>query len=107
MWAHQAIQTRSWHLRKNSSDPDSDLDIAMVPWADMLNHKPTAHQGHIAKNSFYFQIRAAENYSPGQQAYDSYGDKGNLRLLLGYGFVLENNTHDYAEIKMSLNDHTG
>jgi histone-lysine N-methyltransferase SETD3 len=79
-------------------DMDGDPDIALVPWADMLNHSSAAGKGSCLvynPNSRIASLHAHRSYNQGEEVYDSYGPGlSPSRLLLDYGFVdLENQNH--------------
>lgn len=67
--------------------------VALVPFADMLNHyQPRETTWDYSDIDQGFQIKSLKNINPGEQIFDSYGKKSNLRYLLNYGFTVENNT---------------
>lgn len=79
-------------------DMGSDPDIALVPWADMLNHSSAAGKGSCLvynPNSRIASLHAHRSYNQGEEVYDSYGPGlSPSKLLLDYGFVdLENHNH--------------
>jgi len=68
---------------------------ALVPVADMLNHKlPKQTSWFYCNNKQGFVIQSLKEISPGCEVFDSYGQKCNSRFLLNYGFVLPNNPHN-------------
>jgi len=69
----------------------------LCPFADLLNHKrPRQTQWYYDDNLNSFIIQAIEKINIGQEIFDSYGKKTNARLLLNYGFCLDNNdSHEY------------
>ncbi|TQD75908.1 hypothetical protein C1H46_038539 [Malus baccata] len=62
--------------------------VALVPWADMLNHscKVDAFLDYD-KSSQGVVFSTDEAYEPGEQVFISYGKKSNGELLLSYGFA--------------------
>ena len=68
--------------------------------ADMLNHGPSVG---VAKQNctWYFSpssdgaymMKANKNIARSQEIRDSYGNKPNFRILLNYGFYLDNIAH--------------
>lgn len=76
--------------------------VALVPWADMLNHSSSAgresclvhdHRSGVAT------LQAHCTYSEGDQVFDSYGPSCSpSRLLLDYGFVDEENFNHSVDL---------
>jgi protein-histidine N-methyltransferase len=68
---------------------------ALVPVADMLNHRlPKQTSWYYCDRTGGFVIEALKEVPAGSEIFDSYGQKCNSRFLLNYGFVLPNNTHN-------------
>ena len=81
-------------INKNKTD-------ALVPFADLLNHRRKRQTQWFyddRKNAFI--VQAIEDINVGQEIFDSYGKKTNSRFLLNYGFALDNN--DMGEYQLSL-----
>ena len=70
---------------------------ALVPFADLLNHRrPRQTQWFYDDDKDAFIVQAIENINKGSEIFDSYGKKTNARFLLNYGFSIENNeTSEY------------
>ncbi|KAK6919199.1 SET domain, partial [Dillenia turbinata] len=86
--------------------PSMDGKVALVPWADMLNHNcevETFLDYDAASKGVVFTTD--RSYQPGEQVFISYGRKSNGELLLSYGFVPKEGTNpsDSAELLLSLN----
>ena len=65
---------------------------ALVPFADLLNHRrPRQTQWFYDDDKNAFIVQAIENIEQGNEIFDSYGKKTNARFLLNYGFSIENN----------------
>ena len=71
---------------------------ALVPFADLLNHRrPRQTQWFYDDERNAFIVQAIENIEPNMEIFDSYGKKSNARFLLNYGFSIENNeTMEYC-----------
>ncbi|KAA0059211.1 ribulose-1,5 bisphosphate carboxylase/oxygenase large subunit N-methyltransferase [Cucumis melo var. makuwa] len=85
--------------------PSMDGKVALVPWADMLNHNcevETFLDYDKASQGVVFTTDRA--YQPGEQVFISYGKKSNGELLLSYGFVPKegSNPSDSVELLLSL-----
>ncbi|KAM1016184.1 hypothetical protein ACFX13_046648 [Malus domestica] len=79
--------------------------VALVPWADMLNHscKVDAFLDYD-KSSQGVVFSTDEAYEPGEQVFISYGKKSNGEILLSYGFAPREGTNprDSVEVPVSL-----
>lgn len=61
---------------------------ALVPVADMLNHRiPKQTSWYYCDKLGGFVVEALRDISQGSEVFDSYGQKCNSRFLLSYGFV--------------------
>ena len=90
--ARSIISSRIFGISINNYKTD-----ALVPFADLLNHKrPRQTQWYYDNNLESFVIQAIDNIKEGNEIFDSYGKKTNARFLLNYGFCLEDNdTSEY------------
>ncbi|MBA0605350.1 hypothetical protein Godav_017937 [Gossypium davidsonii] len=85
--------------------PSMDGKVALVPWADMLNHSCEAETFlDYDKSSQGVVFTTDRAYQPGEQVFISYGKKSNGELLLSYGFVPKEgaNPSDSVELPLSL-----
>lgn len=83
-----------------------DGRVALVPWADMLNHSPEVDAFlDYDKSSQGIVFTTDRSYQPGEQVFISYGKKSSGELLLSYGFVPKEGTNpnDSVEFRVSLN----
>ncbi|KAJ4730248.1 Ribulose-1,5 bisphosphate carboxylase/oxygenase large subunit N-methyltransferase, chloroplastic [Melia azedarach] len=79
--------------------------VALVPWADMLNHSCEVENFlDYDKSSQGVVFTTDRPYQPGEQVFISYGKKSNGELLLSYGFVPREGTNpcDSVELPLSL-----
>ncbi|KAL5219864.1 hypothetical protein ABZP36_024577 [Zizania latifolia] len=86
--------------------PSMDEKVALVPWADMLNHSPEVETFlDYNKSSRGIVFTTDHSYQPGEQVFISYGKKSSGELLLSYGFVLKEGTNpnNSVELLVSLN----
>ena len=75
---------------------------ALVPFADLLNHRrPRQTQWFYNDDKDAFIVQAIENIDKGMEIFDSYGKKSNARFLLNYGFSIENN--ETSEYTLTIN----
>ena len=76
--------------------------IALVPWADMLNHSSAAGRESCLiydQRSRVATLQAHCTYSEGQQVFDSYGPNCSpSRLFRDYGFVDEDNRNHTVDL---------
>ncbi|KAJ8445650.1 hypothetical protein Cgig2_009051 [Carnegiea gigantea] len=85
--------------------PSMDDKIALVPWADMLNHSCEVETYlDYDRSSKGIVFTTDRQYQPGEQVFISYGKKSNGELLLSYGFVPKEGTNpsNSAELSLSL-----
>ncbi|KAL6635047.1 hypothetical protein ACP70R_027718 [Stipagrostis hirtigluma subsp. patula] len=83
--------------------PSMDGRVALVPWADMLNHSPEVETFlDYDKSSKGIVFTTDRSYQP--DVFISYGKKSNGELLLSYGFVPKEGTNpnDSVELLVSL-----
>ena len=96
MEARMIISSRIFGISINNNKTD-----ALVPYADLLNHKrPRQTQWYYDDKINSFVIQATEDILIGKEIFDSYGKKTNGRFLLNYGFAVENN--DSAEYVLNI-----
>ncbi|XP_057431871.1 ribulose-1,5 bisphosphate carboxylase/oxygenase large subunit N-methyltransferase, chloroplastic [Lotus japonicus] len=90
--------------------PSMDGKVALVPWADMLNHSCDVETFlDYDKQSKGIVFTTDRPYQPGEQVFISYGKKSNGELLLSYGFVTREgaNPSDSVELSLSLKKSDG
>ena len=85
-------------------------ELALVPYADLMNHNPYSNTYIDAQRSGMPLISKTEEvavyadrpYKKFEQVFINYGEKGNSDLLLLYGFALERNPFNSVEISVGL-----
>ncbi|KAJ6401489.1 hypothetical protein OIU84_016820 [Salix udensis] len=83
--------------------PSMDERVALVPWADMLNHSCEVETFlDYDKSSKGVVFTTDRPYQPGEQVFISYGRKSNGELLLSYGFVPREGTNPSDSVELSL-----
>ncbi|XP_015169009.1 ribulose-1,5 bisphosphate carboxylase/oxygenase large subunit N-methyltransferase, chloroplastic isoform X2 [Solanum tuberosum] len=83
--------------------PSMDGRVALVPWADMLNHNCEVETFlDYDKSSQGIVFTTDRVYLPGEQVFISYGRKSNGELLLSYGFVPKEGTNPSDSVEVSL-----
>ncbi|XP_059282647.1 ribulose-1,5 bisphosphate carboxylase/oxygenase large subunit N-methyltransferase, chloroplastic [Lycium ferocissimum] len=83
--------------------PSMDGRVALVPWADMLNHSCEVETFlDYDKSSQGIVYTTDRAYLPGEQVFISYGRKSNGELLLSYGFVPREGTNPSDSVELSL-----
>ncbi|KAK1569025.1 hypothetical protein Q3G72_031776 [Acer saccharum] len=77
--------------------------VALVPWADMLNHNCEVETFlDYDKSTKGIVFTTDQQYQPGEQVFISYGRKSNGELLLLYGFVPREGTNPSDSVELSL-----
>ena len=99
-WAMTLLFSRAIYLQNSRK-------IAMVPYADLLNHNPYSTSYIDSKSvpfsrSFEISMYSDRSYNKFDQIFTTYGPKTNLELLVLYGFSLERNPFEAYEIRVSL-----
>ncbi|XP_057955305.1 ribulose-1,5 bisphosphate carboxylase/oxygenase large subunit N-methyltransferase, chloroplastic isoform X3 [Malania oleifera] len=83
--------------------PSMDGRVALVPWADMLNHSCEVETFlDYDKSSQGVVFTTDRPYQPGEQVFISYGKKSNGELLLSYGFVPREGTNPSDSVELAL-----
>jgi SET domain-containing protein 6 len=94
--------------RKHEDESEDDEEeeeeglIAMVPMADMLNHKTGYNNARLFHESDSLQMKAIKDIEKDEQIYNTYGELCNADLLRKYGFADENNPFDIVELDGTL-----
>lgn len=83
--------------------------VALVPYADLLNHNPFVSTYIDVETKFltdlkYVTLYTDRPYPQMAQVFVTYGPKPNRELLLLYGFVVDRNPYDSVEITVSLRE---
>lgn len=81
-WAFDVLFSRLIRL------PNRGGELALVPWADMLNHKPGC-KAYIDDSGGQVCLSPDRAYKPGEQVFASYGTRPSSELLISYGFAPE------------------
>lgn len=95
-WAFAVLFSRAIMLQ-------SEGNVALVPYADLVNHSPFCssyidmHTTFLTgnKNVILYSDRA---YSKMDQVFVTYGPKSNAELLLLYGFVIDRNPYNCVDL---------
>jgi hypothetical protein len=83
--------------------------LALLPYADLLNHQPGAeafldYEGEGDAGAVVLRVDRA--YGAGEQVFISYGEKSSGELLLQYGFVppaaAASNPHESVPLTLTL-----
>lgn len=109
LWAHLIVTSRAFPYRivNPSAQPH---EVMLLPIVDLLNHKPHAKVEWSSNHDGAFKLSILE---PANQAefeigkaelFNNYGPKGNAELLMGYGFVLEENEFDSLQLALTLDE---
>ena len=92
------------------SSKSNGEELALVPYADLMNHNPYSNTYIDAQKSGMPLISRTEevavysdrSYKKFEQVFINYGEKGNGDLLLLYGFALERNPFNSVDITVGL-----
>ncbi|CAE8607141.1 unnamed protein product, partial [Polarella glacialis] len=87
----------------NSRQMAVDGDCLVAPGADLFNHGVHLRgAGCVSMEDNYLVVRASESIAAGEEAFISYGDRGNAELLIGWGFAVEENPADSVQLFLGL-----
>jgi len=107
VWAFTMLFSRAIRLRSLKQGET----LAMVPYADLINHSPFSQAYIDARESgdWVFKtgdeeviLYADRRYRRMDQVYISYGPKSNAELLLLYGFAVERNPFNSVDVTVSI-----
>lgn len=74
-------------------NPDQEMDIALVPFADTLNHRTGFNNARLYFEKEHLKMICHADCPKGEQLFNTYGDLGNRDLLIKYGFADDPNPH--------------
>lgn len=75
----------------------------LLPIVDLLNHENGAKVRWTIENDC-FVFNSLVPLTPGMKLNNNYGDKSNLELLLGYGFVVNHNEYETATLTLQVDE---
>jgi hypothetical protein len=96
-WAFDVLFSRLIRL------PSRGGELALVPWADMLNHKPGC-EAYIDDSGGMVCLSPDRKYRPGEQVFASYGARPSSELLISYGFAppVGENPDDFYDLVLGV-----
>jgi histone-lysine N-methyltransferase SETD3 len=98
VWARLTVGTRLFGMTVRG-----ERARALVPMADMLNHRwPQETSWKYDERAAAFVFTALRAFAPGDPIRTAYGKRSNSHLLVNYGFVLEDNEHNEAVLRLSV-----
>jgi len=107
IWAFTMMFSRAIRLRSL----EQGEALAMVPYADLINHSPFSQAYIDARQVGDWLFRtggeeiilfADRSYRRMEQVYISYGPKSNADLLLLYGFAVERNPFNSVDVTVGI-----
>ncbi|CCD26189.1 protein-lysine N-methyltransferase NDAI_0H00150 [Naumovozyma dairenensis CBS 421] len=117
LWSHCIFKSRAFPqlLLNNAGSDVGNINLAFLfPIVDLLNHKndvvvkwESSNDINNKNDNKVLTFITQETLHVGDQIFNNYGNKSNEELLLGYGFIQENNNnYDYSELTLKLNEET-
>jgi hypothetical protein len=106
LWAHLITTSRAFPYRITNPSAQPH-EIMLLPIIDLLNHKPNSKVEWSSSERGNFKITCVStphDVKGKVEIFNNYGPKGNAELLMGYGFVIENNEFDSLQLSLSLNN---
>lgn len=103
LWAHLIVTSRAFPNKIVNPYAESH-SVMLLPVIDLLNHQPGSKVQWSSSGSGNFKLTNLQEIPlAGQyELFNNYGPKGNAELLMGYGFVLEENEFDILQLSLSL-----
>lgn len=103
LWAHLIVTSRAFPYRIVNPNALSH-EVMLLPIVDLLNHKPHAkvEWSSNSDGDFKLSILKSTGQSGKFEIFNNYGPKGNAELLMGYGFVLEDNEFESLQLSLTL-----
>ena len=96
-WAWCSVNTRAVYY-KDSISKQSENNMALAPYLDLLNHDPNAVvKAGFNPESQCYEIRTLQPVGKYQQVFINYGPHDNIKLFLEYGFIVPGNIHSTVE----------
>ena len=81
---------------------DGEKRVAMVPFADMLNHHESPDtRWYYCPNIQGFKMDSVDKIASGCEVTDTYGKKCNSKLLIFYGFAMSDNDENTVHIELT------
>jgi histone-lysine N-methyltransferase SETD3 len=97
LWAHSIASSRSFGMEIHGRKT-----IGLVPMADMLNHRHPEETGwRYEDGAGSFVLTARQDLAPDEAMHGSYGRKCNSEFFMHYGFCLEENEDNRAQIRFA------
>jgi hypothetical protein len=95
LWAHSAFTSRAFPSKLAGVDGCGIL----LPGLDIMNHKYGVSISWILKeNRIVFEAGPNYQVKANEEVFNNYGAKSNGEWLMGYGFSVLDNNHDYVPI---------
>lgn len=104
LWATMIFKSRSFPFLLVDEDADPKYSM-LLPVVDLLNHDPNSYVSWMldeSKQNFLLNNNLSSILNIGDELFNNYGGKGNEELLLGYGFVIEENKNDSVALRIKL-----
>ncbi|GAV26641.1 hypothetical protein PMKS-000095 [Pichia membranifaciens] len=105
LWAHLIVTSRAFPYRIVNPHA-KPYEVMLLPIVDLLNHKPHAKVEWSSNRDGDFRLSLpVSSCQTGEfEIFNNYGPKGNAELLMGYGFVLEDNEFESLQLSLTLDD---
>lgn len=102
LWSSAIFTSRAFPyvLFDKSAKPNAAF---LLPIVDLLNHENGAKVRWTVEND-QFVFNSLVPLDAGMKLNNNYGDKSNLDLLLGYGFVINHNDYETATLTLQVDE---
>ncbi|QPG74054.1 hypothetical protein FOA43_001374 [Brettanomyces nanus] len=109
LWAHCIFASRAFPYVLIDPHEKKVHKAFLLPIMDLLNHEIGCNVRWDYNDDEYVSFTAresADRMKNGHELFNNYGNKPNYQLLLGYGFVIPNNTFDITTLTLKVDKET-
>lgn len=104
VWSSYIFTSRAFpnHIINNKV---KDGQAILLPVIDLLNHNNSTRiqwNHTVRDNNEFFSLQNIDLLQKGEEIFNNYGAKGNEELLMGYGFVIEDNQNNSIALRIKL-----
>ncbi len=92
-WGRAIVRSRGYNV-----EIGGEARVALIPIVDLLNHRPGDTTWSYHPDEAAYGITTLRAFETGDEVHATYGPYGNAKLLVGYGFALDDHGVDEAAL---------